>query len=148
MLVALLLPAGAARRQTSPTPWPAKGDLSLHLSAVKEDVKSGSPVMIKLTLANVSGHKIGLPWERTDLHRNYKLSILDGQGNPVQPVPRFWMDKQGRRHERIWAGSGIVLYLVPGQTREDEANASETYILNRPGRYTVQASWYNYETNT
>lgn len=80
--------------------------------------------------------------------RYCKLNIRDSRGNLAQLVPQEWVDKQGRHVYRIRVGSGIILYLDPGQAREDEVNASESYILTRPGKYAIRASFYYYETKT
>lgn len=124
--------------QTTSVAESAKPTFSVNISAVQDVVTVGSAVMVNIVLTNTSDHKIGLAWERTSGGRNFQVNVRNSEGESAQLVPRSWVDTNGRRHIRFGAGSAYVLYLEPGQTKKDFFDACDYYILNRPGKYTIQ----------
>jgi hypothetical protein len=138
---------GAARPAASSHPAAAHAALSVRISAPHSTVKLGVPIRLRIALTNVSDHQIGFPW-LVDVSQDYELSVWTGQGNRVKHKRRAWADKAGRHHTRIRGGSGYAAYLEPGQTLKGEVDVSESYDLSQPGKYTIQASRYDYETKT
>ena len=113
---------------------------SLSISAPREVVKSGAPLMLKVALTITSDHKLGFAWIRTDEGRNYDLNVRDSDGHQVLPTPpRPWVDENGRKHVVVrGGGSGIAVELAPGQTRESVFDVHDSDIRTPPGKYTIQ----------
>jgi hypothetical protein len=136
-LAGLLVPASGTQRPQTGSTGKAKPAFSLNLSAAQSVVKSASPLAMNIVLTDVSNHNIAFPWLASG-GGNYQIYVWDSHGNPAQPVPRTWKGKDGRNYARIRGGSMYLIYLNPGQSRKDELDVSESYILTHPGKYTIQ----------
>jgi len=137
-LAALIVFTCAAPSQQAGSAQGTNPTFSLSISAAQEVVKSGSAVTVQVVLTNISDHKIGFPWLLGHPAWNYELNVRDSQGNAVQPAPRNWVDKDGRHHARIRAGSVTALSLEPGEAMKHEFDVRDFKTLAQPGKYTIQ----------
>lgn len=148
LLALVLTPGGTVLGQRAEATQAAKPTISISISPLQEAVKSGSPIVVKLVLTNISDHKLGFSWIRGSGGRNFEVNVSDSQGHPAQPAPRKGIDKNGRHWVRMSAGSAYVVYLEPGQAKTDEFDASDFYVLTRPDKYTIQLQRADGESKT
>lgn len=117
--------------------------ISLSISAVHETVTLGFSVRVKVTMKNITGHKVTYWRENAPdpADHEYTVNVVDaksvrppdtkfGQTMRIQHDPKFMPDvPRGAR-------SGGWIPLKPWETIADELNVSKLYDLSSPGRYT------------
>jgi len=129
-LTAMLLMLGSmiafgAVRQEPPS-------FSISISASKDDIKSGEPVEIKVTITNTSDHDVDVSssWEAgADMSLEY--DVHDTTGNPSR--------RKARREGPIIA-SGRVATLKPGESIEETTLVSAVCDMSLPGQYVIQVA--------
>jgi len=154
LLLAELVLAGVciARPQSAPPTEKLPPPFAVTISAAQDVVKAGSVVRVKTVLTNTSDHRIRVVTRAGGGGPiDYRIDVRNAQGNPVQPAkPDISKDKNGRTIRRIYIGSSsaTTVDLKPGQTLTDEFPVAKRFDLTQPGKYTIQASRYDYETKT
>jgi hypothetical protein len=100
--------------------------ISLKIALVGDSPKIGSEILLRVTLTNVTQHKITLAsgWPE----QQYKVDLRDDSGKPV-PTREYYQ-------------FGTLSYVdsAPGGSREDDLELSHMYQLTRPGTYVVQVT--------
>ena len=120
-----------------------KPTFSIAISA-PQAVKKGSPIMVEITVTNVSNRAIHFDGEFPNQgERDFKIDVLDSQGNPA-PETRYmkaiWGEDQGPAPTHIvLTGHRVQRDLVPGQIWKEEADLTQVFILE-PGTYKVRFS--------
>ena len=113
---------------------PAGVCCSLVISMPTRTVNAGTDVKLKVTITNNS---------REDVNTSIERLVLDVRDQRGEAVP-----KQVRVSKVPRGGSSFITMVVqPGKPRVLDCtlnkpfNMSERFDLNKPGQYTVQASW-------
>jgi hypothetical protein len=105
-------------------------------------VKAGSPVNLKITLANTSNrdlvHYFGGPLGAGG--RGENVHVTDAAGDPVPETPEgakshLWSPNNGYRGGSAFGGRSP---WKAGKTVEWEVDISKDYDLSKPGEYKVQ----------
>lgn len=100
----------------------------------KQEVKFGEPVLLHLTLKNMTQDY--LPLAHTIPHGEYKLDITIQEGkNP--PLTKFG---QSLQQKEAAGNSGSGLVLAPGQEQQEVVRVDQMYDLSVPGAYFITAS--------
>jgi hypothetical protein len=90
----------------------------------------GSPIEVRVRLTNTSSRDMnGSTGEVRGFSGAYLYDIRDESGNVLQQ----------KKIDPTHQGSGRIIVLKPGQSRDDVTNLSEAYDL-WPGKYTIQLS--------
>jgi hypothetical protein len=119
---------------TSP-PQVANQPLSLAISAPEHVVKVGSELKIRTTLTNVTNHVITL---RDRIRAcDYPVQVRDESGNLA---PQTDYQRSLKCNARFTESRNILVFVRPGQSREDEIIINQLFELNSPGNYSVQVS--------
>jgi hypothetical protein len=142
--------SAAAPGQTKQQSDAAKPPFSVTITAAPDVVKVGAAPIIRIVLTNTSNHHINLTHIPGNGAHMYRVDVLDSEGSRAPTAKaRTWQDKNGRRVRHIYmGGNSTTVDLDPGQTLKDECPLDERYDLAQPGKYTIQASRYIYETKT
>jgi hypothetical protein len=69
---------------------------------------------------------------------NYRIDVRDNEKRKPQPA----------RPGILYSGSAAFLHLEPGQSVKQEYPVWDDYDLSKPGKYTIQVSRLDRETNT
>jgi len=159
--ILLILPAllacgalTAARNGQSANGMPAtKEAISLSISAIKDVVKSGSPVVLEIAMKNTSNHDISYWFENREDRGgfDYLIDVWDDK----QAVPEY--TKLGRglkgREDPAYVSpdtpinsSGVVRILKVGEIATDRVSVSKIYDLTRSGKYTIQVRRFDEES--
>jgi hypothetical protein len=159
----LLVLVGLADAQGIPA---VKPSFSVATSATRAEVKIGTPIVLKLTMTNISDHDLRFSvrvlqcpplisrWVEV---RQVQVQLYDSEGNPV-PLTLYGGVVQGRsgeyasrrakvplhgkgaREQGVGCGGGGTLgVLKPGESLTEDADLSKEFELRSPGRYTVYA---------
>jgi hypothetical protein len=120
---------------------------SISISAAEQQVVSGSPVKVKLTLTNKSDHDISIWRENTEDEggRTYRVDVHD-DANKVPPETKIgtvrngnWAELSRLSPEEIdLGGSGACITLKSGKSLTEDVSISRLYDLGKPGKYTIQ----------
>jgi hypothetical protein len=138
----LLLFAGDGFGQNEPR---LKPSFSVALSAERKEAKIGSPIPLKLTMTNTSGHDLHLSVRVLQAKalnyvpvtvRHMDVQLYDSEGNPV-PLTDYGRTVRGQCGE--CGGSGTRDDLKPGESLNEEADLSREFDIKKPVRYTVRA---------
>jgi hypothetical protein len=113
--------------------------LSLKLTALTPEVKSGSGVGGQVTIRNQSNHPI--TYHNTSRYCDYSVTVMTNNGAPA-PETSFKkrMDKVidcNGSGLRI-SGRNILVTLKPGESDSEQILITELYDMSAPGEYTVQ----------
>lgn len=115
--------------------------LSVSISATADRVKSGSPLVIKVRLKNISSHEIWMAAgsEATKLDVLYasaagqKARQAQKREEVSPPTP------DGVVFVRAESGSGKLVTMASGETWAHEIVVTQLFDLSKPGVYTIQA---------
>jgi hypothetical protein len=115
------------------------GAVSLKLTALDPEVKSGSGVGGQVTIRNQSNHPI--TYHNTSRYCDYSVTVMTNNGAPA-PETSFKkrMDKVidcNGSGLRI-SGRNILVTLKPGESDSEQILITELYDMSAPGEYTVQ----------
>jgi hypothetical protein len=118
-----------------------KADLKISLSAEESSNEGKLPVLMKITVENVSSRAVELV-QTTEL-LDYRFTVIDKDNHPVQ------LTSTGQRvQENQGQLSRIFITLMPGERREYKIAISSLYAMNRPGLYTISATRSIYNKNS
>ncbi len=131
-VVFLILASSASMWAQQPVP-----SCSVTISLTSDNVKTGSPIIVKAMVSNITKHTVTLAHEMG--HRaeyEFKVIVRDTDGN-LAPMTRnghrFWRDDADR------IGDWIDESLEPGKSVIEHVDLGELYDL-KPGVYRVQLS--------
>ena len=141
--------------QTEETGAASKPMLSLSLSPVTDKVTAGSPMLVTITMKNISDHEISYWREMTDDPGGfeYKISAWDDKQTAVLDS-KFGKALRGREDPAFLTAdtplrsTGGWRTLKPGETLTDRVNVGRLFDLSRPGRYTIQVQRLDLDTKT
>ncbi len=138
MVLAILCLATAGLAQEA---GPKQPTISVVISTPHDTVKSGSDVDLKVTVTNISDHKIRYygSWGS-----RFRTEVRDSEGRLIQELPRPKFQPT--------AGSGMgPIPLEPGEEVSFPHGLTRglvvppTYDLSRPDKYTIQGEDYDIE---
>ena len=120
---------------------------SFTIQAVSRTVKAGSPVWVDITEKNNSDQT--LPFGRArpaKMDQGGEIYIVDAvDENGLRPIETtFYRRKLGHltpdelAHLPLPMGSGVFLFVKPGESITDRIDVGRLYDLSRPGTYTIQ----------
>ena len=125
----------------------AKPEFSIAVSA-PVSVKSGSPILLEITVSNVSNHLIAFD---TDIaryaERSFDIRVTDSNGKPVQATP-YMQAVRGESEEPkgptiLVEPTTVWWELQPGEILKQTADLRKSFEF-KPGKYTVQVSRNDY----
>jgi hypothetical protein len=139
MSVAFAMPA-------APAPPPENPLASFKISAPQSTVKSGTPLIVKLSLTNTSDHD--LSWTVGGPKPPVKVVVKNGNDKEVLETP-YGLEVHGNGpHPLPFRGSVSMGILKPGATYGEETDVAKQYDLSKPGVYTIQMLWHENVTHT
>lgn len=108
---------------------------SLRITTPKQEIHSGSPIEVKLTVTNDSREEITL----VDTNRScdYKVDVRDAQDH-LAPETEYKRELKCSFH--VTFGRRMLRVLKPQKSFDDEIFVNELYDLRRPDKYTIQVS--------
>ena len=108
--------------------------VTLTLAPVRQEVAVGRPILLKLTLKNVSPEELSV--EDSDAREDYKLMVKDKEGHeaPLTDLGKFLR----RPHTRIVLRN-VVITLKPGEQTSQSIDIAAIYDLREPGKYFATA---------
>jgi hypothetical protein len=128
-----------ASEPAAPSKSPA--ELALTLSAPQLTVKAGGPMMLTVTVKNISNRLIGVEAVRsTTQEANYAVMVREEHGNEARTTAyhRLLRGKPSPDDPvAIITNSEILWPLDPGKTTDDPIDLAKLYSL-APGVYSVQ----------
>jgi hypothetical protein len=114
----------------------AAPEFSITANAEYAEVKSGSTVLVNVTLTNLSSHVVS--FELSNPLCDYVVEVRDGTG-------RLLPDTEGKSktdcsHNEITGATGVYR-LKPLESMKTKIPISMFSDLSRPGEYSVQVAW-------
>jgi hypothetical protein len=113
---------------------------SLTLSASQPTVKAGGPMIVNVTVKNISDHMMGVEEDRSYAELSYRVTVL-GENGKEAATTAFHRLLRGKPSQgdpaMVINGNGFPVPLDPGKTIVDQIDLSKLYSLG-PGVYTVQ----------
>lgn len=137
----------AATAQSPSSGQTSKPSFCIQISVPNDPVKVDSDVMVNIFLTNISNKAIsvyGNNGEHSAELGGYDVKVSDARG--AAPPLTEW----GRaviKGENTVVSSGGYLTLQPGQTQKNSLLVNSLYDLSQTGKYTIQVSKLDQETN-
>ena len=125
--------AGQSPGRTEPIPGRISKRFQLSVKVDPTEVKAGLPVMVKVTIRNVSS-KVGRIPETLD-DWDYEFTVIESSG---KDVTRTEYGRQVAERER--GGRRIDLEIRPTDEVRKTFDLGRFYVLNEPGRYYVRVT--------
>jgi len=110
---------------------------SVVIRAPENEIKSGSDIVVDVTITNTSDSAIGLEVMEISPY----VAIVREANGLLAPETELGRKLKQRQRDRIdpnWAGSRIGSGLQPGESVHAKCIVSERYDMNAPGRYSIQ----------
>ena len=117
-----------------------KPALSIKIAGPQSAVKSTEPVILKVTVTNVSDKDISFlkpPRERDALFQD-KVEVQDDTGKAVGANEVSKPPTDANTIASTVMGSQVLHTLKPGQTFEYQLELSKSHNLSKPGKYVVR----------
>ena len=111
------------------------GHLSLKLTALDSQVKTGTRIMVRVTTTNNSDRPI--TYYNTNPGCDYSLRVLTAGGAPAPETP-FKKQTSCDGGNLGITGRNIRVSLKPGESSSEDILITDLYDMSRPGEYTVQ----------
>jgi hypothetical protein len=111
-----------------------KPPMSAVVSPSSQTVKSGTSVLLKVTLTNTSEHN--LVFSDGNPICDYPMTVRDSDGN--EPPESASKQKSDCDEKYLIIARNIRIELKPRETRSGQINTSDYYDLRRTGTYTIQ----------
>lgn len=114
-----------------------QGPLTLTLAAPKQPHRAGQPLLLRVTVRNVSDRARWVPVTRGVfwIGPAYQVHVRDQRGRPAPPAPEL----VPKRKDQVVLGGGSLpsRRLGPGKSLSDLVNVTSLYDLSRPGKYKI-----------
>jgi hypothetical protein len=121
--------------------------LLMTIKAKDRSVKAGSPILVDVTVKNISNQSLSFgkeqPIKRDQGGWTYQVDVLDAKG--VRSVETTFyrgilghLTPDERANEELAPGSGFIFLLKPGEMTMDQVDVGRLYDLSRPGVYMIQ----------
>ena len=141
LAITLVLTSTCAAQCSQPTPG-AKSVLALAASPVRHKVKSGSPVLLKVSMMNVSRHDVSVWTDAGDGENQYEVDVRD-QKRRLPADTEYGKKRNGHVHLETLRfqdllGSGACVPLKRGKSIDYEVDVSKLYHLEAPGKYYIR----------
>jgi hypothetical protein len=140
ILIAFAVNGIALGSQAVPASRP-NNEFSLTLSASQLTVRGGGPVVVTVTVTNISGHVIGVEEDRaSSQEHNYKVTVRGehGEDAPTTAYHRMLRGQPSQDDPEIVINSSELLVpLDPGKTLTDSIDLTKLYSL-KPGVYSIE----------
>lgn len=104
--------------------------------------KLGEPILAHVSLKNVSNEKIvvGLANGPQQAQVSYKITVTDESGHQI--TLKSSIRHPGQIPKPSFSGSRASEGLAPNETLEEDSVITELFVLDRPGKYTLEfARW-------
>lgn len=130
-------PGASSSKESTQVP---EGTFSIVLGAPAETTTSiGKPLVIKVTVANVSNHDVIFPALALEDTRNpFRFEIRDSVGKEV-PLRKPYHLSNPPKPEELSMGSQRGDFMRPGTSETFDLDLQKPFALDQPGKYTVQA---------
>jgi hypothetical protein len=134
LLFSLFLSLIAAHAQQSKSVQPS---LSLTITAPETVVRAGSPLSMKITATNTSGHDVS--YIVSTLGGLYDIYVHDAAGALAPETPEGAQKHFFSPHHRPSGGSvfSARAHLEAGAKQEIKVEVTKEYDRTKPGKYTV-----------
>jgi hypothetical protein len=117
----------------------------LIIRALRDSVKIGSPVTIEIIKKNISTHEINDSFIRGTLP--YQIEVKDSRGSVMGEAEEFRRANELKAKESIRTFSVAFPTLRPGESSRDLLDMEKYYDLTESGKYTIQVSETDRESN-
>ncbi len=113
---------------------------SLTISQVRDSLKIGSPILVRMILTNNSNHDISVG--RDVRERDYQVEVRDANGDLAVDT-KYGHARNGHADPNSFTPDELRsnVYCVnvkAGETSVFEVDVSKLYEIAKPGKYTVQ----------
>jgi hypothetical protein len=119
----------------------AQPSITLTISAAKTVVKASDPMIVDVTVRNISQHVIGIRKDRSPTQEtDYKVTVRaqNGEEPPMTAFHRLLRGQTAPGDPVMVISSSTILWpLDPGKTLVDAIDLRKLYLLG-PGVYTIQ----------
>ena len=118
--------------------WQEKGKtlaskLQLTINAEKNEVEAGQPIMLSISMKNISSDELHIECSR-NMYSEYTLSVVDAQNKEAKPTS-FLI--QFREDQRLYMDSLRGYTLKASQSADCSINACTFYDMTLPGKYFI-----------
>ena len=139
-IVAIL--SGPAHSQTTATVETARPRYALTIHGKQSSFKVGDEIRIEVTWKNTSDRPILAAPDIPTAETKYKVYLEDEKGDLAAETEMGRRLRTGRGEqgqETVTVGQmGLLRYLQPGETMNEEIILNKLYDVSKPGRYTVR----------
>ena len=145
MTVGLLLPLvllsiSAACADSGDEGWKARGKelagkLQLTIKPQLEKVKAGQPVMLSVSMKNVSNEQVRIECNR-NMYDDYTFQVTDARKKEA-PATSFLRQRREFIVEERSTESLTSYKLEPGQSADCSLNACVFFDMSHPGKYFI-----------
>lgn len=114
-------------------PLPAEKPFRITIETENANVKSGSEILLKVTLTNGSANELDMSGgfsDTTRLDPNYHFEVRDEHDRPVP--------KRTYKHPELDTGMPVNRTVRPKEAFTEEQRVSALYDMTRPGKYLIQ----------
>jgi hypothetical protein len=146
VFLSLVLGTTAISAQSVQSSLVEEPTVSLTMVAVRDTVKPGSPVVVRVMTKNISNKPVNRSHFRDAIY-NFVIFVKDTAGNPAPETEEFQRINKLRKQGEVSASIVLGHPLKPGETAEESIDIAEYYDLTRPGQYTIQAQQGPLKTN-
>ena len=103
----------------------------------------GKPLIIMVTVANVTDHDVIFPAVPLEDPRNhFHIEVHDGQGNKIPFRKPYGRVGNPPKMEELPMGSERGDFMRPRTSETFDLDLQKTFALNEPGKYVVQAKLF------
>jgi len=137
-----LATGGTCAAQCSQPRQGARSVLEIYTSPVRHKVTLGSPVLLKVSMTNISRHDVSVWLEKGGGESQYEVEVR-GQSKVLPADTEYGKKRNGHVHletlnMKDLIGSGACTPLRRGKTIIYELNVSKLYDLSAPGKYYIR----------
>jgi hypothetical protein len=141
-LAGILAVGGTCSAQCSQPAQGARRVLSIAATPLRHKVKSGSSVLLTVSMTNRSNHDVSVWMEKGGGEDQYEVDVRD-QRRTLPAETEYGKKRNGHVHLEMLKlqdliGSGACVTLKHGKTVVHEINVSKLYDLGAPGKYFIR----------
>lgn len=153
LLIALMLVASCGFGQTTATQKPSSTSPAISISVVppSDPVHLGSPILLKVTVKNISGRLIG--WESAHQDTAYQaFNVSLEQKNRKVETTRFHRKMKNEQRPddppEVKNTDTTLFQFEPGESLTFTIDVTKLYQITEPGTYTLDVSRFDDTSKT
>ena len=138
LLLLALFPVSAVCGDSGNETWQERGNklaskLQLTIKAEKNEVMAGQPIMLSVSLKNISNDELIIECSR-NMYSEYTFKVVDAQNKEVKLTSYLLQFKK----DQLTSSDNLIGYhLKAGQSADCSLNACALYDMTLPGKYFI-----------